>query len=162
MALQSDGTWVDALTRCGIHLNLFVPDRIFIDSLGVKWFTVVAATILRLLRGVLVFDSGASLEDGSDDACRFFHREGTEHGIGLPSIVVNEVTEDRDGRIWLATDLGPAYTTNSRLIAQSEGELFIWPQYADRDEGIYLLHGVRINTVAVDPSNRVDRKRVVE
>ena len=155
MALQSDGTWVEAPPRCGFNLNSFVPDRIFIDSFGVKWFTVVAATNLRLLRGVLVFDSGASLEDGSDDACRFFDREGTEHGIGLPSIVVNEVTEDRDGRIWLATDLGPAYTTNSRLIAQSEGELFIWPQYADRDEGIYLLHGVRINTVAVDPSNRV-------
>src|SRR5690625_7136174 len=76
MALQSDGTWVEAPPRCGFNLNSFVPDRIFIDSFGVKWFTVVAATNLRLLRGVLVFDSGASLEDGSDDACRFFDREG--------------------------------------------------------------------------------------
>ena len=86
MALQSDGTWVEAPPRCGFNLNSFVPDRIFIDSFGVKWFTVAASTNLRLLRGVLVFDSGASLDDGSDDACRFFDREGTEHGIGLPSI----------------------------------------------------------------------------
>lgn len=155
VARTVEGEWVAASPRCeGFSPEGNLLDGVYVDSYGNKWFTLIAESNQRLRRGLLAFDSGASISDGDDDVCRYFNVEGGV-GQGLPSTSVNSVMEDRDGRIWVGTETGPAYTQNSRLLPHSTGSVFIWPQPADRSEGNFLLFGVAIRDIAVDPSNRI-------
>lgn len=151
---SAEGEWTAVQPSCPDYSTTGnVLHRLYIDSFGNKWFIVVAETNLRQIRGVMVYDSGPTPGSG-DDECRFFRTEGGA-GQGLPSIVVRSVAEDRDGRIWLGTNNGPAFTPNSRLLPQSTGEVFIWPQPSDRSLGNFLLYGVQINSVTVDAANRI-------
>ncbi len=155
VARTAEGEWVSATPMCEEYSpsgNML--DGVYIDTYGNKWFTIISETNQRIRRGLLAFDSGASIADGADDACRYFNVEGGL-GTGLPSIGVRAVAEDRDGRIWIGTDTGPAFAQNSRLFPHSTGPAFIWPQLADRSQGSFLLFGVAIRDVAVDPSNRI-------
>jgi ligand-binding sensor domain-containing protein len=151
---RADGEWVQIQPVCGNYtIAGNVLHRLFIDSVGNKWFIVVQETNLRVPKGVMVYESGPTLGE-DDDECRFFSTEGGG-GQGLPSVVVNAVAEDRDGRIWVGTNSGLAFTPTSRLLARSTGEVFIWPQPSDRSLGNFLLFGVRITALAVDASNRI-------
>jgi ligand-binding sensor domain-containing protein len=151
---RPEGEWEGVQPSCpGFPTSGNVLMNMFVDSFGNKWFIVVAEGNLRLTTGVMVYDAG-QISDRSNDACRFFRTEGGA-GQGLPSVLVNGVAEDRDGRVWLATATGPAYAPNSRLLPQSTGEVFIWPQLADRSLGNFLLFGVPTTTVAVDAANRI-------
>lgn len=151
---RTDGEWERVQPSCsGLPTSGSVLMEMFVDSFGNKWFIVVSEGNLRTRTGIMVYDAG-EISDRTDDACRFFRTEGGS-GQGLPSIIVNDVAEDRDGRIWVATAAGPAYTPNSRLLPQSTGEVFIWPQLADRSLGNFLLFGVPTTSVAVDAANRI-------
>ena len=155
VARSNDGDWSISSPRCeGYNPAGTLLDRVYVDSYGNKWFTLILETNQRIRRGLLAFDSGDSVESGEDDVCRYFNTQGGL-GQGLPSISVHAAIEDRDGRLWIGTDAGPAFAHNSRLLPHSEGEVFIWPQLADRSQGNFLLFGVTIRDIAVDPSNRI-------
>jgi ligand-binding sensor domain-containing protein len=151
---SADGDWASVQPACPEYSTSGnVMRDIYADSYGNLWSTIVSEVNYRQTRGLLVYDPGPA-RDGSDAHCRYFRAEGGG-GQGLPSIAVHAVAEDRDGRMWVVTNNGPAFTPNSRLLPQSTGEVFIWPQPADRDRGAFLFYGVRMNAVAVDASNRV-------
>ncbi|MFQ5572307.1 MAG: two-component regulator propeller domain-containing protein, partial [Rhodothermales bacterium] len=129
-------------------------DQIFIDSFGQKWITVLELGNLQITRGVLVLDTGSSATDPSDDECRFINQKGAV-GQGLPSTMITSLTEDREGRVWIGTDNGPAFVFSSSVAAQDATAQPIWPQWADRADGTFVLSGLHINDVAFDPSNRL-------
>jgi hypothetical protein len=127
---------------------------IFIDSFEQMWITVVNKQNLKERLGVMVLDTNGTPTDQSDDACQFFSTQD-QRGIGLPNPGVNAVAESKDGFIWVATDQGMAYMINTGVVASDPGAVFNWPLYADRTTGTYLLQGVQINDIAVDPANRI-------
>ena len=127
---------------------------IFIDSFGQKWIVVLELGNLRISRGVMVLDTGSSPTDPSDDVCRFIGERGAL-GRGLPSTAITSLTEDREGRVWIGTDNGPAFVLSSTVAAQDQTAEPSWPLWADRAEGVFVLSNLHINDIAVDPSNRL-------
>ena len=64
--------------------------------------------------GVLVYDTGGTPGDISDDDWRYLN--SNEETGGLPSNYVYCVEEDLDGEIWLGTGSGPAIFYRSESI----------------------------------------------
>jgi hypothetical protein len=149
------GEWRGFTPRIGDGLSSSSSayNRIFNDSFGQKWIIVRDENNLSLTKGLMVLETGDVL-DASDDEHRFFG-EGGGSGQGLPSTLVTSVAEDRDGLIWVGTESGPAYFLNSGFIARDPSASAIWPQWADRTQGTFMLFGLRINDIAVDPANRL-------
>jgi ligand-binding sensor domain-containing protein len=153
---EPDGGWTgipnvacDGFTTTGVTF-----DRIYIDSFGQVWVVVLDLANLRRVVGLLVLDINGTPGDTADDACRFFASEGSG-GQGLPGTGVTSVVEDRDGVVWIGTEGGLAFMINSGIVARDPNAVPIWPQFADRSQGTFLLNGIQINDLAVDPANRV-------
>ncbi len=130
--------------------------RVYVDSFGQKWIIAVDRRNLRVNVGVVVLDTGSTPADASDDESLFLSEEGGA-GQGLPGVGVNAVVEDRDGLVWIGTDEGLAYVVNTGIVARDPNTTPIWPIRADRREGEsqFLLFGLKINDLAVDPANRL-------
>ncbi len=152
-----NGTW-HALPppRCDGLIAATTLGPILVDSFGMKWIIVVDQSNFELTRGVLVLDTGPDPADPDDDICRFINQTASQ-GTGLPSILVNALAEDREGRIWIATERGPAYIISSRVAAQDPSAIPILPQRANfvSGENPFLLNSLPINDIAVDPANRL-------
>lgn len=150
-----DGTWKGFGPRIGDGLTsrFTAYNKIYNDSFGQKWIIIRNPSDLSDTIGLMVLDTGDAL-DANDDVHRFFDEVGGS-GQGLPSVGVTAVAEDRDGLVWLGTESGPAYFVNTGIIARDPGATAIWPQWADRSQGTFLLFGLRINDLAVDPANRI-------
>ncbi len=139
----------DGFTTTGVTF-----DRIFIDSFGQKWIIVLDLANLRRVVGLLVLDQNGTPTDLDDDSCRFFASQGSA-GQGLPGTAVTSVAEGRDGLMWIGTEQGLAFIINSGIVARDRNAMPIWPQFADRTQGTFLLNGIQINDLAVDPANRL-------
>ncbi len=129
-------------------------DRIYIDSFDQQWITVIDLANLKRVLGLLVLDVNETSAAVNDDVCRFFDEEGSL-GQGLPGTTVNSVVEDRDGIVWIGTDKGLAFVINNGIVAEDDNSVPIWPQFADRTEGTYLLNDIFVNDLAVDPAGRL-------
>ena len=129
-------------------------DRIYIDSFDQQWITVIDLANLRRVLGLLVLDVNETPATINDDVCRFFDEEGAA-GQGLPGTTVTSVVEDRDGIVWIGTDQGLSFVINNGIVAEDDNTIPIWPQFADRTEGTYLLSGIFVNDLAVDPAGRL-------
>jgi hypothetical protein len=127
---------------------------IFIDSFDQKWIIVRNESSFSSTRGLMIVDTKSTPTDASDDAFRFFGSDGTG-GQGLPSTQVTSVVEDRDGLVWIGTRRGLAYIINTGIVAEDPNTVIIWPQRADRTEGVFLYLGLPVNDIAVDPANRL-------
>ncbi len=150
-----DGQWTALPSpQCPGFAPTTALGSLFVDSFGQKWITVLELGDLQRTRGLLVLDTGASATDPADDTCRFLGQRGSL-GQGLPSLAITAVTEDRTGRVWIGTEEGPAFVVSSTVAARDASAVPIWPQWADRSQGVFVLSGLRINDLAVDPSNRL-------
>ncbi|MEM1093382.1 MAG: two-component regulator propeller domain-containing protein [Bacteroidota bacterium] len=155
---QPDDTWTALFPYVGDGLGTTASayGDIYIDAFDQKWIIVRNENNLRLTKGLLVIDTGTTPTDQSDDSFRFFGTEGGA-GSGLPSIGVNAIVEDNDGLIWMATDNGIAFMLNNGIVARDPSALPIWPARANRQQGEdpYLLRGLQVNDIAIDPANRI-------
>ena len=127
---------------------------IFVDSSDIKWIVVLETGDLRHTRGVLALDTGATPTDPGDDECQFYGETGS-NGTGLPSTEITAVTEDGAGLIWIGTDAGPAYFLSGAFAAIDGSTTAAWPVWSDRNVASYVLRGLSVNDIAVDPSNRL-------
>jgi len=151
----SEGTWTGFSPKIGQGLfsssNAYGP--IYVDSFDEKWIVVQNERDLKRNKGLMVLDTGIP-ENPSDDEFRYFDVQGGS-GQGLPSVSINTITEDRDGLIWIGTDSGPAFFINTGIVARDASAIAIWPQWADRSRGTFMLFGLTIHDIAVDPAGRL-------
>ncbi len=138
----------------GFSSSTSTLNEIFIDSFGQKWVQVIDRANLRRVIGLIVLDTNGTPTDTDDDVCNYFSGEGAG-GQGLPGAAVTSVKEDRDGLIWIGTENGLAYMINNGIVAGDPSAAPIWPQLADRTQGTFLLSGIKINDIAVDPANKL-------
>lgn len=127
--------------------------RLFIDSFDQKWVVIHREEDFRSKKGLMVLETGIP-ENQSDDVFRYFDTRGAA-GQGLPSVSVNAVVEDRDGLVWVGTDSGPAFFINTGIVARDASARPIWPQWANRELGTFMLFGLAIHDMAVDPAGRI-------
>lgn len=152
----ADGQWtaLPPLVGDGLTPASTAYDRIFIDAFGEKWIIVRDERNFNRTRGLVVLDDGGTPTDPADDAFRFFDAPGAA-GQGLTSVTVTSVVEDREGLVWVGTEGGLAYFINTGIVARDPSATAIWPQWADRSRGTFVLFGLTIRDLAVDPANRL-------
>ena len=150
-----DGTWTSLppVVCSGLGATTALGN-IMVDSSGFKWIVVQNHTDLRLTVGVLALDTGDMPTDPTDDKCQFFGETGSS-GRGLPSAQINALTEDRDGRIWVGTDEGPAYFFSSTLVTTGGSAQASWPIWTDGSRTTYMLRGLTVNDLVQDPSGQL-------
>ncbi len=141
-----EGAWksFDLLGPQGISTNKVLTD-ILIDQQDQLWMILNRG-------GIVVFDTGNSLTDESDDKLRVLTAE--VGGGGLPTNEVQCITEDLDGEIWVGTTDGVAvfYSPFDALTNNFSDARRILVQ----QNGIfqYLLEGQAVSTIAIDGANR--------
>jgi hypothetical protein len=91
--MTPEGVWVNFSVISPRELS-----NITIDQYGYKWFPVQGGS-----GGVLIYDSGDDIMSPADDRQRFLNTSNSE----LTTNVVNVITEDLDGAIWVGTAEGP-------------------------------------------------------
>jgi ligand-binding sensor domain-containing protein len=154
-ARDENGTWrtFGPYVGEGLTSSATAYGRIHVDSFGQKWIIIRNETNFQLVKGLMVLQTG-DISTVEDDRFRFFGSAGGA-GLGLPSTTVTSMAEDRDGLVWIGTSSGPAYFVNTGVVARDGTARAIWPQWADRSNGTFMLFGLRINDIAVDPANRL-------
>ena len=100
--LSSDGDWMSF--SCGpLGSNALCTDLYVDKTMGYIWMAIKNV-------GLLVYDNNQTPLDANDDQYRVLS-SATGQG-GLPNTVVNTITEDLDGEIWIGTEHGPAVIYN--------------------------------------------------
>lgn len=128
---------------------------IAIDEFDRKWIALRSRSNLNAGSGLLVLDTRGTHADPQDDRAVTF-AQGS-NGQGLPSTLVTDLAVDPDGNVWIATDEGPAlHPFGGTVFSGSTGQL-IWPQFpiGAETESPFLLNGLRINGMAVDPASQI-------
>ena len=139
---KADGTW-KAMSRVP-NTELY---QVVIDSSGYKWFIAK--------NGVLVYDSGKSIDDLSDDRSVFFPNSsfpGEFAGATTYGLAVG-----LDGTVWLATSAGALYfACGSNPFDPSAASACVARRTISTLDGIseYLLRQKVVLCVAVDAANR--------
>jgi len=141
--LKTDGTW----TSTTVNLNVPVVGDIVIDDNGYIW------TLLPRGHGMLVYDPAKTPGDISDDR---YLRLQVEDAEGHVMTNLFSAARDRDGNIWVGTDMGPAvYYTPGKIF---ESNLKAVRVKVPRNDGSgladYLLGTETITSIAVDGANR--------
>lgn len=150
-----DGQWTGLLPpSCTGTAATTALGSLLVDSGGLKWILVQDTGNLRFTRGIMVLDTGDTPTDQTDDSCRFFGQPGAL-GRGLPSVRIHGMAEDRTGRIWIATEEGPAYFLAGIGAATDASLEATWPVWSSREQGSYVLGDLPVTDIAVDPSNRL-------
>ena len=152
---ESEGWMPIGRIECeGFSTSSATFDRIYVDSFDQQWIIVLDLANLRQVTGLLVLDHGGTPTQQGDDRCSYHSSEGAA-GQGLPGLAVTSVVEDLEGVVWVGTDKGLAFMINTGVVAGDASARLIWPQFADRMQGTFVLNGIRINDLAVDPANRL-------
>ncbi len=139
--LKEEGDWQSFTLPSNCNETLL--EDVLVDANGYKWFVVGSTTA-----GLLVYDTGESLEDTRDDRCRLFTTAN-----GLPTNTVNTVELDLDGEIWAGTSEGVVVFNCPDPF---ESDCQPTTRITDQDEfnlGI-LLQEEDVRTIAVDGANR--------
>lgn len=147
LELTPDGKWTDH------HQNLFADEHgvslaafrsMFFDSRGLLWFVNDS----WFNPSVLCYDIN------HDKAFRyhtFTNQDGTTYNVKW----VYCATEDREGNIWVGTDLGPFMISKDEV---GQEQVIFHQIKVPRNDGThyadYLLNGMGISSIAVDGGNR--------
>lgn len=149
----ASGEWIGQnLYSNGLRIMFETPGEIVIDrrNPNYKWIPYT-----RVQPGLILWDNNGTVRDPSDDVVTF-HRSFTDQNSNvLTPDAIYCMAQDRNGVIWLGTDLGPIIIPASTNFKTSNACRRI---LLNRDDGTgladYLLDGVRINCIAVDGGNR--------
>lgn len=152
---EANGEWTafGPMVGDGLLARSTAYGQIFIDSFDQKWILIHDENSFNRHRGLAVLETGV-LANESDDTFQFYNTKGAA-GVGLPAVEVNTVAEDKDGLVWIGTDSGPAFFVNTGIVSRDASAVPIWPQWADRSNGTFMLFGLKINDIAVDPAGRI-------
>lgn len=107
-------------------------------------------------RGLLVVDDGGTITEQNDDISRWFPSFPDSDGNVLSPGGIYSIAEDKNGVIWLGTNLGPLLFYNTSNIFNSDytcSRIKI-PRNDGTGLADYLLEKEAVKAIAVDGANR--------
>lgn len=139
VAFRPDGTSQSfSLSNCTNDIGTF---ELAVDQLGYKWLMMTNSST-----GIVVFDEG-EMDDPTDDRCRIIN---TSNSV-LPTNEVNELQVDRDGAIWVGTNLGAVVFQCDPFNGECVGTR---PFVTVDGFGANLLEDQNVQAIGVDGANR--------
>lgn len=148
--LQSNGKW-SALNYSPLKPMENMRRLLITDKY--KWLVGV-----RYQPGVFVFTENGTIDNISDDKYRMFSPGSLvdRDGNVLSPSYFYDIDEGTDGQIWLATDMGPIVFANLNKIFDNSYRCTRIKIAREDGTGLadYLLDGVSILCIEVDPGNR--------
>lgn len=147
LSLEKDNTWKDHSNSKWIHNNISfaLVQKMIVDRDGILWWVNNHWWKPALC--------GYDPVTGRSYCYTTFYNEDN---INIAPIAVKCVAEDKDGNLWIGTNVGPLMLEKKDKL--SSGEV-IWQQVkVPRNDGTnyadYLLAGVEINSIMIDGGNR--------
>ncbi len=146
LCLKKDGTWEDHFTETLIRdgKTMEYLRGAMIDSRGLLWFCndrwdyPVLCCYNPESRQIKVYES-------------FINQDGGN----LNPLYVRSVAEDKEGNIWVGTNVGPLYLRPSDIASGSEVfQQFKVPRNDGSNYADYLLINVDIHSICIDGANR--------
>lgn len=138
--LKADNTWVNFPASPEKRLL-----QVAIDQSGYKWF------VLAFNAGLMVYDSGANIDDPSDDRYKVI---STANSV-LPTNTINCITVDLDGDVWVGTQQGVVSFECGSNVFSTENPCIGRRRIVNVDGfNGYLLETEDVKTIAVDGANR--------
>jgi hypothetical protein len=118
-----------------------------------KWVPSV-----RKRPGIFIWDDNGTLDDQSDDKNIFYSRFDDPDNVGsflTPSFIFS-IAQDKNGVVWLGTDIGPLlfYNPNRAFDTGYTCSRVKIPRNDGTGQADYLLQNERIRAIAVDGANR--------
>ncbi len=138
VAMKADGSWVKFPGNRFVNANFI---DMIIDDYGTKW-------ILNRKNGIQIFNENGTIDDFTDDI-NFRLTSGLNQGF-LPSDNVLSIAKDKDGFIWVGSDIGVTVFFDPFSISQGRPIDASCPVFNLR----CLLKDEQINAIAVDGGNR--------
>ncbi|MDR1381944.1 MAG: hypothetical protein LBJ47_10780 [Tannerella sp.] len=142
--LKAGGEWA-SLYYSSLN-NTDKIDKILITSRGQKWINAPD-------NGIFVLDDNGTIDDTSDDRFHFFSTfKDAATGSNLSANQYLCMAEDRNGTIWIGTNIGLLRcSTPSTALDNPENLALSRPV---RDGEAYFLSGESVTSIAVDADNR--------
>lgn len=146
--MDRDGNWRSynlGGSNSGIDISVMV-----IDHNDYKW-------ILRRLGSddkIIVFNDNGTLDNTADDQVVSL-RCSSGHG-GISGSIVNCLAVDRNGSVWVGTDSGPCYFSNTERIFNSnsyDASQVLVPRNDGTDQLDPLFNEINVLSIAVDGNN---------
>ena len=137
--MERNGTW-HSYNLSGSFSGIDIGP-LFIDKNDYKW-------IIRRSGDLLVFNDGGTLTNSSDDRTMNLN---TSVGNGNLLGSVNCLALDANGAVWVGTDKGPCYFTDTRLIFNGSGFDATQkrvPRNDGTDQWDYLFDGANVLSMA--------------
>lgn len=156
--ITADGKWVAYNSSLYSSLNnLFLIDKIYQTKHPVnknyKWVNIVRSD-KDVANGFLVFDDNNTVEDPTDDKTRHIKKFYSTSGA-IDASTYYCMAEDRNGQIWIGTNLGPVYLANGGSVLDNTNNVLAHRVIRSDDDGAsYFLDGENIRAIAVDEGNR--------
>jgi len=147
--LKPDGTWIQP----------FYPEMKTAPTWNSIMFTSkdqVWMNSVRVRYGIFILDNNGTLSDVSDDQSRAFDNFTDQDGNLLTPWAICSMAEDKNGTIWLGTNIGPILATGVNRIFDRDYTFtrVKIPRNDGTDNADFLLNDIRINCIVIDGANR--------
>lgn len=127
-----------------------------LSALFCKRSNYIFITVGASTESLAVIDTKGTPSDFSDDTYMVHHMFNDTEGHSLDVKRLPFPVEDHKGHIWFCSDIGPLVLTRPATAMTSDLTFRrpIVPRNDGTQFGDYLLDGVRVLSISVDPSNR--------
>ena len=146
--MDRDGHWYSynlGGSNSGIDLSIMV-----IDQNDYKWILRRAGSDDK----IIVFNDNGTLDNpGDDQVVSLRCKEGLG---GISGTAVNCLAVDRNGSVWVGTDSGPCYFSDTKRIFNSnqyDANVILVPRNDGTDQVDPLFNEIKVLSIAIDGNN---------
>ncbi|MBO7082975.1 MAG: hypothetical protein J6W30_03935 [Bacteroidales bacterium] len=146
--MDRNGQW-RSFNLGGTHSGVDISTMI-IDKNDYKWIIRRSGSDDK----IFVFNDNGTLDNTADDQLAVL-RCITGQG-GISGSTVNCLALDRDGTVWVGTDSGPCYFSDTKKIFTSndhDASVVLVPRNDGTDQADPLFHEIKVLSIAIDGNN---------